>query len=536
MIIPFAEWRPDAPNVGDGFAVTVQNALPQPGGYIPVETLTEYSATALSAYARGAWYQKDSATTLFVGDETYLYRRSSTTFTNYSKQATESSSPALLNDGGGSYISTSGLQPLSRFNDGETIVLTGSNFNDGTYTVNGTPTASKLYVDQSWLVQEAGGTIASIQVRQSYVTASSGRWFFTQWENKTIATNFASYPQFFDGTSAFDDLTDALRFKYVAVVKDFVVAGNTVDATDGAIPYRVRWCAQGDPTDWTVSASTLSDYNDLEGPGGDVTQIVGGEYGVVFQEAAISRMTFVGSPLVFQFDRVSDEIGCQVPGSVIKVGGTIYFLSTQGFMALDNGTTLTPIGYGKVDATFFAEFDTAGAHLMSATEWPEKQCVIWAYRSTGGSGNVCDKMIVYNYQTGQWSSIVQDVELVVAVPKTSQIRPTLAAFNTSHKLAFFEGTDMKARLETAEFEPIPGMRAMLKAVRPMIRDVDGVLIIRARDSLTEGLSSATASTILSTGRIGTRRSGKYFTLRWDTTANWQRAVGLDCDFVPRGRR
>lgn len=536
MIIPFAEWRPDSPNVGDGFAVNVQNAIPQPGGYVPVETLTEYSTSVLDAYCRGAYYKKSSETTLYMGTESFLFVRTSGTSFVRSGKSTASGTTEFRTDGGGDYMeNVSAPTPdFTKFSAGESIFIIDSPLvNFGSYTVKGSPTATKLYINETWADNLADG---DADVYKEYQSATTSRWNFTQWDDTIIATNYDDDPQS-DVSGVFDDLTTALRFRYVAVIKDFVVVGDTFDATDGAVPYRVRWCAQGDPTDWTVSASTLADYNDMVGPGGDVTQVVGGEYGVIFQEAAITRMTFVGSPVVFQFDRVSDSVGCQVPGSVIKVGGTIFFLSVHGFMALDDATSLRPIGHGKIDATFFAEFDTTGAHLMSATEWPERNCVIWAYRTTSGSGNVCDKMLVYNYQTDQWGSIVEDVELVVAVPKTSQIRPTLAAFNTSHKLAFFEGTDMAARLETAEFEPIPGARALLKSVRPMIRNGAGTLIIRQRDALTESLASATASTILSASqRFGTRKSGRYFTLRWDTVSNWQRAVGLDCDFVPRGRR
>ncbi|WP_230682109.1 hypothetical protein, partial [Streptococcus pneumoniae] len=62
---------------------------------------------------------------------------------------------------------------------------------------------------------------------------------------------------------------------------------------------RVRWSAIGSITDWVSSATTLSDYQDLP-DGGSIMGFVGGEYGIVFQERGITRMSFEGQPTAFR--------------------------------------------------------------------------------------------------------------------------------------------------------------------------------------------------------------------------------------------
>lgn len=538
LVIPFAEWKPDDKTLGRDGARDVRNCIPAVEGYLPLDSLTEYSANALDAYCRGAYYLKASATTLYAGDERHLYQRAATALQKAGKAPLDVITGALLSDGGGHYVemSTPTNGDLSNFADGDLIAVENSSSNDGNYVVNGTPTANKLYITGTWSVLESAGTIINLTVRQRYETGSTDRWRFAQWEGTTIATNFANYAQSTIAAGIWEDLTTALRFRHVAVIKDFVVVGDTFDATDGAVPYRVRWCAQGDPTDWTVSASTLADYNDMVGPGGDVTGIVGGEYGVIFQEASITRMTFVGSPVVFQFDRVSDAIGCQIPGSIIDVGETIYFLSTHGFMALEQGTTLRPIGHGKVDNYVLDSLDATGTYLMSVAEWPQYGLIVWAYRTTSGSGDKADRLIIYNYRIDRWASADVEVEIITTVPKTSQIEPLLAGFNTSHKLAFFDGTDMSARLETVEFEPIPGKRALLGRTYPLIRDDNGLVFVRSRDRQFDGYTTGTAGTAMTSGTVSKRKSGKYFSLRYETNGNWSDAVGVECYFSARGSR
>ncbi len=64
-------------------------------------------------------------------------------------------------------------------------------------------------------------------------------------------------------------------------------------------------------------AASQSDYQDIQ-DGGDITGISGGEFGIVFLEKAIVRMSYIGSPLFFQFDTISRNIGCIEGGSIAQ--------------------------------------------------------------------------------------------------------------------------------------------------------------------------------------------------------------------------
>src|SRR4029077_2402588 len=107
---------------------------------------------------------------------------------------------------------------------------------------------------------------------------------------------------------------------------------------------RVRWSAINNANSWTADPTTLAGYQDLLGEGGWIQKIVGGEQGgYVIQEHAIWRMTFVGSPLIFQFDKVKTGIGAYAPQSVVSFQGMIFFLANDGFYMFD-GSNIIPIG------------------------------------------------------------------------------------------------------------------------------------------------------------------------------------------------
>ena len=87
----------------------------------------------------------------------------------------------------------------------------------------------------------------------------------------------------------------SLKAKYIAVIRDFVVAGYTEESS-GTYNQRVKWSGINDSSTWTPSQSTQSGFQDIVGSHGNIQAIVGGESaGVIFMEKAIYRMEYVGT-------------------------------------------------------------------------------------------------------------------------------------------------------------------------------------------------------------------------------------------------
>lgn len=269
--------------------------------------------------------------------------------------------------------------------------------NDGTVAIFGA-TATKLYLlnntNQSWTdVSKSGGSYSAVP--------STDNWTFAQFNNFVFAVQLNAPVQVIDLTSptAFADLGGSPpQAKYVAVVNQFLVLSGI------AAPnvYRVQWSGLDATTTWTAGV-TQSDFQDLA-DGGIVRGVAGGEFGVIFQDRAIRRMTYSpGSPYVFDIIRISSDDGLFAPYSIINAGERVFFLSPQGFKMLLPGLYPQAIGKEKVDRTFFNDVDTANLQLVIGAVDPRKTRAYWAYKSINGASGAFDKILSYDWALDRWS-------------------------------------------------------------------------------------------------------------------------------------
>ncbi len=303
------------------------------------------------------------------------------------------------------YLPVKALGPITNALDARPLgAITAKDKSGVVYNYAGD--AAKLYsLSQS--------TWSDVSLGGGYSTAAGEVWNFVLWKQKVLATNFSDNPQSITlGGANFANLTTALKFRYIATVRDFVVAGNTFDSGDGNVPNRVRWSAFNDETDWTVSATTLADSQDLKGDGGWIQGIIGGQYGVVIQERDVWRMSFVGAPQVFQFDRVLEGIGTYIPGSIVSRGNNIYMLTPSGFISITNGSEVRQIGSNKVDRFVLEDIDTGNLDRVTSSAAALSTRIFWAYPGAGNTGGRPNKIIVYDETLDRWSVIEDDVELL----------------------------------------------------------------------------------------------------------------------------
>jgi hypothetical protein len=388
----------------------------------------------------------------------------------------------------------------------------------------------------------------------NYTTSTDQRWRFTQFGTVLIAANGTAKLQGYDVDSAslFSDLAaDAPTARYVTVVRDFVVSGNV----QSDYPNRVQWSGINNEATWTPSATTQADYQDIP-DGGTVVGLTGGEFGLVFMDRSIHRMSYVGSPLVFQFDNISRNLGCYEPNSIIQYGGTSFFLADDGFYACD-GQNVIPIGNEKVNRYFFNDVDEGILYLMSAAVDPAKKLIIWSYASK--SSATPDKLIIYNYQTQRWTSGTASVDRIASTSTPSvnlegmDVYGTLDTIMTSFdsrlwlggrlqlagvdgaKIVTFSGANATATLETGDIE-IPGSTSAITMVKPIVDDGSASVALLSRRLLTESTVFGSQTAADSENRVAVRGIGRYHRLQLTPTGSWTSAVGMDIDLNPLGTR
>lgn len=385
---------------------------------------------------------------------------------------------------------------------------------------------------------------------------SADRIRFTQFGSRTIFTNNSDKLQSFDVNSSTDfaDLdTDAPVAKYITVVRDFVVVANTLESTTN-YPSRVRWSGINDETEWAYSQTTQADYQDIP-DGGNIVGITGGEFGLVFLERSIVRMSYLGTPLIFQFDNISRGTGCLEANSIAQYQGVTFFLSDDGFYMCD-GQKVTPIGSEKVDRYFFETLNLSDIATMSAAVDPIRKLVVWNYPT---SGNV-RKLLIYNFKTSRWTDADTETDYIsdastgdVSMEDLDTISGSLDALTQSldssafiggqHFLGGVNGTSVYSLtglpsagyIETGDIDV--GATSVVTLARPQIDGGSASVAIASRNRLDGDVTYSDDVAASDENRVSLRSSGRYHRLRVTPSGTgWTNAVAVDIDVVPQGGR
>ena len=375
------------------------------------------------------------------------------------------------------------------------------------------------------------------------VTQFGGAMILANGINKLQGYNLGSSTQFADLSAS------APTAKYVTVVRDFVVAANTAGAEN-----KVFWSDLNDETDWVSGTGSQADSQFLP-DGGDITGLAGGEYGLVFLERAIYRMTYAGSPLYFQFDAISRTLGCASNGSIAQFGGLTYFLADDGFYVCD-GQTTKPIGAEKVNR-WFAANATPGKikTTMSATVDPINKLVVWCFDNIFGGRY----LLIYNINLNRFSYAETDVSSVsyalapsVMLEQLDNYSSSIDALETSmdstvwagggllftgvrgKKIVTFSGGLQTAYVSSGDIDM---GRSVVTLVRPLVDGGTGSAAVASRELLNAPAEFGTLSTASSEGRVSVRSAGRYHRIKISpNSANWSTLVGAEVDIVTQGAR
>jgi hypothetical protein len=417
--------------------------------------------------------------------------------------------------------------------DGETILFAAGNTD--VYTVSG------------------AGALTDVS-GETYSATSRVR--FSQFGNNILFTNNSQPLQSFvlGSSSAFADLSaDAPIAKYITVVRDFVVVANTYESTEQK-PYRVRWSDLNDETEWTTSDTTQADFQDLP-DGGQIMGIRGGEFGIILLERAIYRMSYIGTPLIFQFDNISRGKGCLSSGSVAQYQGITFFLSDDGFYMCD-GQQVTPIGAEKVDRWFFASVDENTLNDISAAVDPIRKTVVWNFKNNAGFYS----QLIYNFKVGKWTYADQQMSFVsdastgaLTLEELDDISGSLDALPQSldsvsyiggrfflggtynGKVYAFTGANMTGVISSGDIDA--GANSVITLARPQVDNGSGSVAVASRRLLSETPTFGTLVAADDENRVPLRSAGRYHRIKLTPTGNnWTTAIAVDYDLVGQGTR
>lgn len=377
-------------------------------------------------------------------------------------------------------------------------------------------------------------------VGSGFALNDEARWEFVRWDNQVFATAVTDDLQFMtmSAGSAFAAVAGTPpRFRHLAVVKNFMVGAGADIA-----PQRVQWSGLDNPQTWTVDSTTMADFQDLLGPGGWNQGIIVGLAGadaVIMQEHAVWRMLYVGLPLVFQFDPVESARGAIAAGSIVQSAGYAFYYSDDGFYQFD-GTTSKSIGNGKVDEFFGQDVDDGYFNRISAIADADRPLVLWSYRSKAGS--FPDRILVYNWQVGEWSLIEQDCHLLWRALRRHAVpfgTPQTAIFTSDHRGADLNtSSNQAAHVTTAEYQLNPVGRALVTELYPLVESATPVTYISHRSNPTVTISTGSAISMNTQGFAPLRIDDRLMRFRQDISSGvaWEKWRGFKLIHHATGRR
>jgi len=381
------------------------------------------------------------------------------------------------------------------------------------------------------------------------------RFRFTQFGNVIIGTNNSDPIQSFTlGTStAFADLAaTAPKCKFITVVRDFVVTAFTTESSV-VYPTRVRWSGINSETSWGSDQVTQADYQDIP-DGGQIVGIRGGEFGLVLMDKGISRMSYVGTPFVFQFDNISRGKGCISAGSIAQLQGITFFLSDDGFYMCD-GQNVSPIGSEKIDRWFFSNADESAFDTMSCAVDPVRKLIIWNFKNTFAQR----VLVIYNFKTQKWTYGDAGTDYISDASTSATTLEGLDSLSSSIDalpvsldsilymggkyflggtygayVMTYNGASATGNIITGDLNA--GGRSVVTLARPMVDGGSATVSVASRTLLSEQTNFGTAGTADADNRISLRSNGNYHQFKVIPTGNWKTAVGLDVELQGQGVR
>jgi hypothetical protein len=441
----------------------------------------------------------------------------------------------------------------------------------GLWTVRRTDGTLELFAAAAGHIYRIPGKATAIQDVSDvsgYSTSTFDRWRVAQYGSQLIATDWTDPVQVYDLAAGgdFGDLGGTPpRAKYIAVVRDLVTLGYTHDAIDLDDAYQVRWhgyvAGLPDPTSWTRDVETMADSQRLADVG-QIQGLTGGEFGTAVCESGVVRYTFVGSPLVFQFDTVERKLGTRVPESVAQYRQLTFFWSPSGWMAFD-GSSVKPIGVAKVDDWFANDLDEGSSHLMWSGVDLARQHVMWLYPGKGNAG-ACNRLIRYSLPLDEWMvsdcaadclgggrTFGLDLDDLTQFPDLddpnnqinlddpalwSSLPQSLAV--SGGRISSFGGGALPGSWtlseKTADTEN--GRRAVLQRLAVVGDGGVSTVAVGRRDRWDGGLSWDNPAGVQSDGTIRLRAAGRSHVLKVAASGDWRSRLALDATASALGLR
>jgi hypothetical protein len=189
------------------------------------------------------------------------------------------------------------------------------------------------------------------------------------------------------------DVPSAQNFLLVSDISRFVFAmGTTLEASATFDPMLIRWSDQEDATMWTPDATNQAGSLRLSRGSEIVTATQSRQEIVVWTDAAVYSLQYLGAPDVWGAQLVGDNISITSQNAVAFTNGVSYWMGKDKFYMYDGRAQ--PLNC-DVRRYIFEDINTLQFQQVFAGTNEGFNEVWWFYCSAGS--NTIDRYVIYNY-------------------------------------------------------------------------------------------------------------------------------------------
>ena len=350
-------------------------------------------------------------------------------------------------------------------------------------------------------------------------------------------------------SGASDAPTVALQVMMSDVVKHVICFGVNPLGSSTIDPLHVRWSDSESAADWTPRAINSAGGVNLSTGYTIIGALKTRQEILIWTDAGMHSMRFVGSPFIFQFGVVNEGLSMISPKAAVTAGGAVYFMDRGGFYVYTG--SVQPISCSVLDYVF-SNLNLKQSHKVFSSTNADHNEVTWFYPIGTGETDITN-YVTYNYVEQLWS--IGTMERGAWIEANSKNFPVASSVITSSDNNYIyiqeqghdaDGSAMTAYIESGDVEMGDGERYMLLSklipdftFRGNTGDASMDVIIKGKDFPLEDTTTLSTSTVTSTTKqafLRARARSSAFRIESSESGYGWRLGDLRFDMRPDGRR
>ena len=191
-------------------------------------------------------------------------------------------------------------------------------------------------------------------------------------------------------------ITSAIQKFVIAFGSNPYFSGNPATTFN---PMLVRWSDQINPYQWVPDITNQSGEFALTSGSTIVSARATRQEILIWTDAAIYSMQYLGAPYVWGFNILMDNITIMSPNAAITVNNVTYWMGTEKFYTYSGRVETLPCTLRQY---IFDDLNKDQAYQVFAGANEGYNEVWWFYVSNSNKGTTIDRYVIYNYLDRVW--------------------------------------------------------------------------------------------------------------------------------------